>query len=71
MPIEIVIKSLIAGLIASFACGCGALPVMFGRAANLAKHAGLGYGVGWTFLVWGALNGLYQWVGLATAPIWR
>ena len=34
-------------------------------------HAGLGYGVGWTFLVWGALNGLYQWVGLATAPFWR
>jgi D-alanyl-lipoteichoic acid acyltransferase DltB (MBOAT superfamily) len=34
-------------------------------------HAGLGYGVGWTFLVWGALNGVYQWVGLATAPIWR
>jgi D-alanyl-lipoteichoic acid acyltransferase DltB (MBOAT superfamily) len=34
-------------------------------------HAGLGYGVGWTFLVWGALNGLYQWVGLATTPIWR
>ncbi len=32
-------------------------------------HAGLGYGVGWTFLVWGALNGAYQWVGLATAPI--
>lgn len=34
-------------------------------------HAGLGYGVGWTFLVWGALNGFYQWVGLATAPAWR
>ncbi len=34
-------------------------------------HAGLGYGVGWTFLVWGALNGFYQWVGLATAPLWR
>lgn len=34
-------------------------------------HAGLGYGVGWTFLIWGALNGLYQWVGLATAPFWR
>ena len=34
-------------------------------------HAGLGYGVGWTFLVWGALNGLYQWAGLATAPLWR
>jgi alginate O-acetyltransferase complex protein AlgI len=34
-------------------------------------HAGLGYGVGWTFLVWGALNGFYQWVGLATRSIWR
>ena len=33
-------------------------------------HAGLGYGVGWTFLVWGALNGFYQWVGLATASFW-
>jgi D-alanyl-lipoteichoic acid acyltransferase DltB (MBOAT superfamily) len=34
-------------------------------------HAGLGYGVGWTFLIWGALNGLYQWVGLATRGLWR
>jgi D-alanyl-lipoteichoic acid acyltransferase DltB (MBOAT superfamily) len=34
-------------------------------------HAGLGYGVGWSFLLWGALNGAYQWVGLATAPLWR
>ena len=34
-------------------------------------HAGLGYGVGWTFLVWGALNGAYQWAGLATRPVWR
>lgn len=34
-------------------------------------HAGLGYGVGWTFLVWGALNGLYQWAGLATRPLWE
>ena len=33
-------------------------------------HAGLGYGVGWTFLIWGMLNGLYQWVGLATRQIW-
>jgi alginate O-acetyltransferase complex protein AlgI len=33
-------------------------------------HAGLGYGVGWTFLAWGALNGGYQWVGLATRPLW-
>lgn len=32
-------------------------------------HAGLGYGVGWTFLIWGAMNGLYQWVGLATGPM--
>lgn len=34
-------------------------------------HAGLGYGVGWTFLVWGALNGFYQWAGLATRGLWR
>ena len=34
-------------------------------------HAGLGYGVGWTFVVWGALNGLYQWIGLATRPLWH
>lgn len=33
-------------------------------------HAGLGYGVGWTFLIWGALNGAYQWVGLAMRG-WR
>ena len=34
-------------------------------------HAGLGYGVGWTFLVWGALNGAYQWAGLATRGLWQ
>jgi len=34
-------------------------------------HAGLGYGVGWTFIVWGAINGFYQWIGLATRPLWR
>ncbi len=34
-------------------------------------HAGLGYGVGWTFLVWGALNGAYQWASLATRSLWR
>ncbi|MGB8397388.1 MBOAT family O-acyltransferase [Bradyrhizobium sp.] len=33
-------------------------------------HAGLGYGVGWTFLIWGALNGAYQWIGLATRRLW-
>jgi alginate O-acetyltransferase complex protein AlgI len=32
-------------------------------------HAGLGYGLGWSFLVWGLLNGLYQWGEMAaTAP---
>lgn len=34
-------------------------------------HAGLGYGVGWTFLIWGALNGAYQWIGLATHRLWE
>lgn len=34
-------------------------------------HAGLGYGVGWTFLIWGALNGCYQWAGLATRGLWE
>jgi D-alanyl-lipoteichoic acid acyltransferase DltB (MBOAT superfamily) len=34
-------------------------------------HAGLGYGVSWGFLVWGALNGFYQWVGLATRGFWQ
>lgn len=34
-------------------------------------HAGLGYGVGWTFLIWGVLNGLYGWVGLATRKVWN
>lgn len=43
MPLEIMIKSLVAGLIASFACGLGAIPVLVGR-FDAAKHAGLGYG---------------------------
>ena len=34
-------------------------------------HAGLGYGVGWTFLIWGALNGFYNWAGLATRGLWQ
>jgi D-alanyl-lipoteichoic acid acyltransferase DltB (MBOAT superfamily) len=34
-------------------------------------HAGLGYGVGWTFLIWGALNGAYQWIGFATRGWWE
>ncbi|SIT03365.1 D-alanyl-lipoteichoic acid acyltransferase DltB, MBOAT superfamily [Roseivivax lentus] len=32
-------------------------------------HAGLGYGVGWGFLVWGALNGAYIWGERALAPL--
>ena len=32
-------------------------------------HAGMGYGVSWSFMVWGALNGFYQWVSVATAPL--
>jgi D-alanyl-lipoteichoic acid acyltransferase DltB (MBOAT superfamily) len=34
-------------------------------------HSGLGYGIGWNFMVWGALNGFYQWMGLATRGLWR
>jgi len=34
-------------------------------------HAGLGYGVGWTFLAWGALNGAYVCAGAASAPLWK
>lgn len=34
-------------------------------------HAGLGYGVGWTFLAWGVLNGLYQWGGIASSQLWQ
>jgi D-alanyl-lipoteichoic acid acyltransferase DltB (MBOAT superfamily) len=46
------------------------LNVMLVFVASGLWHAGLGYGVGWTFLVWGALNGGYQWAGLATRPLW-
>ncbi|WP_026757007.1 MBOAT family O-acyltransferase [Sediminimonas qiaohouensis] len=34
-------------------------------------HAGLGYGIGWGFLAWGALNGLYIWVERALSPLHR
>jgi alginate O-acetyltransferase complex protein AlgI len=47
------------------------LNVMLVFIASGLWHAGLGYGVGWTFLVWGALNGAYQWAGIATRPLWR
>ena len=32
-------------------------------------HAGLGYGVGWGFVVWGALNGAYVWAERALSPV--
>lgn len=33
--------------------------------------SGLWHGAGWTFLLWGALNGLYGWIEVITAPVWR
>lgn len=44
MPIEVVYKSLVAGILASFACGLGVFPLLFPR-VNIAKHRGLGYGL--------------------------
>ncbi|MDQ2088922.1 MBOAT family O-acyltransferase [Marimonas arenosa] len=32
-------------------------------------HAGLGYGVGWGFVIWGALNGAYLWGERAISPV--
>jgi D-alanyl-lipoteichoic acid acyltransferase DltB (MBOAT superfamily) len=46
------------------------LNVMLVFAVSGLWHAGLGYGIGWTFLIWGGLNGLYQWMGLATRGVW-
>jgi zinc transporter ZupT len=43
MPWEIVIKSVIAGLAASLACGLGVLPLMLGG-LDPQRHRGLGYG---------------------------
>lgn len=48
--------------------------LMFVFAISGLWHAGLGYGVGWGFLVWGLLNGLYVSVGvvgrrITTSPI--
>ena len=33
--------------------------------------SGLWHGANWTFVVWGALNGLYYIIGLATARLWK
>lgn len=43
MPYEALVKSLIAGLLASFACGLGALPLLF-RRVDPKRHTGIGYG---------------------------
>lgn len=43
MPYEIIIRSLVAGLIASLACGLGALPLLIKR-FDLKNHTGVGYG---------------------------
>jgi ZIP family zinc transporter len=42
MPIEIILKSLVAGILASFACGLGALPLLF-RKIDVERQRGLGY----------------------------
>lgn len=35
-------------------------------------HAGLvGGGMSWSYLLWGALNGVYQWISMATSPLWK
>ncbi len=44
MPYLFLIKSFIAGVIASFACGAGALPLAIKR-LDPGRHTGLGYGV--------------------------
>ncbi len=44
MPYDFVIKSLVAGLIASFACGMGVFPLAF-RGIDPARHKGIAYGV--------------------------
>jgi D-alanyl-lipoteichoic acid acyltransferase DltB (MBOAT superfamily) len=47
------------------------LNVMIVFAASGLWHAGLGYGVGWTFLAWGVANGLYVWGSIASGPVWK
>jgi ZIP family zinc transporter len=44
MPVEIILKSLVAGILASFACGLGALPLLF-RKIDVKRQRGLGYGL--------------------------
>lgn len=42
MPLEVITKSLVAGILASFACGMGALPLLF-RRLDPGRHTGIGY----------------------------
>jgi ZIP family zinc transporter len=44
MPYEVLTKSIIAGLLASVACGIGVLPLLL-RRFDPEKHTGLGYGL--------------------------
>ena len=44
MPIEVVSKSVIAGILASLACGLGALPLLFPQ-IDVKRQRGLGYGL--------------------------
>ncbi len=43
MPYEVIFKSIIAGLLASVACGAGVFPLLI-RTTDPKKHTGLGYG---------------------------
>jgi len=43
MPYRILFESLLAGLLASLACGLGALPLLSKR-FNASRHTGIGYG---------------------------
>lgn len=44
MPLDVIVKSLVAGILASFACGMGALPLLF-RRLDPERHTGMGYGI--------------------------
>ncbi|NIW00384.1 hypothetical protein GWN26_15165, partial [Candidatus Saccharibacteria bacterium] len=44
MPIEVVSKAVIAGILASLACGLGALPLLFPQ-MDVKRQRGLGYGL--------------------------
>ena len=42
MPVDVIVKSLVAGVLASLACGLGALPLAF-DGLDPKRHTGLGY----------------------------